>query len=102
MGPIQFATEITEEFEAVNPNDVFPNGSGTIYAVYPFSGMQKEVDFKSVWYRNGVELARDESKWQWGERARSYSFLVPRGTGLYKLELYVNDSVVASGLFEIR
>ena len=102
MGPIQFAEAVTEELEAVNPNDIFPDGIGAVYAVFPFSGIPKGVDFKIVWYKNGVEVARQEEQWRYGETARSYSFLVPRGEGLYKLELYVNDTVMASDLFEVR
>jgi hypothetical protein len=102
MGPIQFAEDVTEKLEAVNPGEVFPDGIAAVYAIYPFRGIPKGVDFKTVWYKNGVEVARDEEEWQYGERARSFSFLVPRGEGLYKLELYVNDTVMASDLFEVR
>ncbi len=102
MGPIQFATDINPDLEAINPADVFPDGVEAIYAVYPFWGMEKGLDFAIVWYKNGAELVRDEGQWQFGDEARSYTFLVPQGPGLYKLELYINDTVMASSLFEIR
>ena len=102
MGPIQFAEDVTEDIDPVNPSDFFSDGIATIYAIYPFSGMPKGVDFAAVWYKNGQEIARDEGEWQYGERAKSYSFLVPQGVGLYKLELYVNDTIMASDLFEVR
>ncbi len=102
MGPIQFAENVTDELEAVNPSDIFPDGIAAVYAVFPFSGIPKGVDFTIVWYKNGVEVARDQEPWQYGESARSYSFLVPRGEGLYKLELYINDTIMASDLFEVR
>ena len=102
MGPIQFAADITADIEAINPVSVFPRDAEAVYAVYPFNGMEKGLDFTAVWYKNGVELVRDESEWQFGDEARSYSFMVPRGVGLYKLELYVNDSILATSLFEIR
>lgn len=102
IGPIQFAEDVTPDIQAVNPGDVFPNGIDAVYAIYPFSGMQRGLDFTVVWYRNGVEVAREETEWPYGERATSYSFLVPRGEGLYKLELLVNDTIMASGLFEVR
>lgn len=102
MGPIQFAADITPNIEAINPNDFFPQSTESVYAVYPYSGMVDGVDFAAVWYQNGVELWRDEQKWRWGDDAQFYSFLNPPGDGLYKLELYVNDSVVATGIFEIR
>ncbi|GAB4425173.1 MAG: hypothetical protein Fur0044_23330 [Anaerolineae bacterium] len=102
MGPIQFAANITPNIEAINPSDFFPQSTESVYAVYPYSGMVNGVNFAAVWYQNGVELWRDEQKWRWGDNAQFYSFLNPPGDGLYKLELYVNDSVVATGIFEIR
>ena len=102
MGPIQFATEISSNNEAINPKDVFPEGVDTVYAVFPYSGMQNGVDFKVVWYQNGQELWRDESEWAWGDEARFFSFITTPDEGLYKLELHVNDSILASSLFEIR
>ena len=102
MGPIEFAEDVTPDLEPVNPGEVFPNGIAAVYAIYPYSGMQKGLNFTSIWYKNGVEVAREEDVWRWGEQARSYSFLVPRGEGLYKLELYINDTIMATDLFEVR
>jgi hypothetical protein len=102
MGPIKFGTDITDELQIVNSNTVFPAETEAIYASYPFSGMSKGLDFAAIWYHNGTELAREETEWQFGDRATSFSFIRPRGPGLYKLELYVNDTVVATKLFEIR
>jgi hypothetical protein len=100
LGPIEFATEIGSPLRAINPGTVFPLVK--IYAVYPYSGMQNGVNFSAVWYQNGVEIARDERQWEWGLQGRSYSFLIPPGEGQYKLELYANDSLLATGSFEIR
>lgn len=102
IGPIQFAGQITPDLDPVDPKEVFPANVKTIYAVFPFSGMSKDLDFTIVWYKNGAELARREGQWEWGAKASSYTFLTARGEGLYKLELYVHDSIMASKLFEIR
>jgi hypothetical protein len=102
IGPIQFASGITEDVKAVNPDRRFPADVKSIYAIYPYSGMQKGLNFTVVWYQNGVEVSRGSEEWQWGPRASSYSYLNPRGEGLYKVELYINDSVLATGMFEIR
>ncbi|MCB9076332.1 MAG: hypothetical protein H6631_01970 [Anaerolineaceae bacterium] len=102
IGPIEFASDITTDLEPVDSNDLFAKGVETIYAVFPFSGMRKGLDFTIIWYQNGIELAREEGEWAWGEEASSYTFLHTRGEGLYKLELYVNDTVVASDMFEIK
>jgi hypothetical protein len=102
VGPIQFATEITSTYEPIDPATTFPVGVKSIYAVYQTSGMRKGLPFRVIWYQNGVELAREEGIWEWGTSDRSFTFLGPRGEGLYKLELYVNDSIVATSLFEIK
>lgn len=102
MGPIQFAAEITPDVEVVDPRYLFPQGTKSVYAVFPYSGMVNGVNFVVVWYQNGVELWRDEQIWRWGREAQFYSYLNPPGEGLYKLELYVNDTVAATGIFEIR
>lgn len=102
IGPIRFAEDITPDFKPVNPGRVFSPAIQTIYAVYPFKGMDKGLDFSMVWFQNGVEIAREDTQWEYGDRGTSYSFLRLRGPGLYKLELYVNDTVVATSLFEIR
>lgn len=102
MGPIQFAEEITDDVEPISPDDLFKDGIASIYAVYSFTGIPENLSTKAIWYQNGVEIARDEAPWPWGEEGRGYVFLVPRGKGLYKLELYANDSILATGLFEVR
>lgn len=102
VGPIQFATEITDDLAPVNPGDLFPDGAAAIYAVFPYKGMEAGLPFKAIWYKNGTELVREEGQWEWGKQARSFIFLAPKGEGLYKLELWVNDTVVATKLFEIR
>jgi hypothetical protein len=102
VGPIQFATEITSDYEPIDPKTVFPKDTRSIYAVYQTSGMRKGLPFRVIWYQDGVELAREEGIWEWGTSDRSFTFMGPRGEGLYKLELYVHDSIVATNLFEIK
>ncbi len=102
VGPIVFASEITDDLDPVDPGTRFPDGVEQIYAIFPFEGMSKGLDYAAIWYQNGQELAREEGKWPWGTRAKSFTFIVPHGEGLYKLDLYINDTVVATKIFEIR
>lgn len=102
LGPIEFATEINSSpIAAVNPGDTFATNE-KIYAVYPYRGMENGTNFTAVWYLNNSEIARDESRWEWGWQGNSYSFFLPTATGTYKLELYVNDTLLASGTFAVR
>jgi hypothetical protein len=102
VGPIEFATKITSAREAIDPKTTFPKGTKAIYAVYQANGMKKGLPFRVIWYQNGAELAREEGFWEWGSSDRSFTFFGPPGEGLYKLELYVNDSIVATNIFEIK
>jgi len=102
VGPIVFASEITDDLDPVDPGTTFPDGVEQIYAIFPFEGMSRGLDYAAIWYQNGKELAREEGKWPWGTRAKSFTFIVPHGEGLYKLDLYINDTVVATKIFEIR
>ncbi|MEM7347746.1 MAG: hypothetical protein AAF485_26230, partial [Chloroflexota bacterium] len=102
VGPVQFSEEITDDLQAVNPTDFFLDGVPQINAVYPYRGMTGDLNVAAIWYQNGIELTRDEGPWPWGDRGRSFSFIVPRGVGLYKFEFKVNDSILATGLFEVR
>jgi hypothetical protein len=102
LGPIEFATEISSSpIAAVNPSDTFAAGV-KIFAVYPYQGMENGTNFISVWYLNNTEVARDESQWEWGWQGNSYSFFLPTAAGTYKLELYANDTLLASGSFTVR
>jgi hypothetical protein len=102
LGPIEFATEISSSpIAAVNPGNTFATDV-KVFAVYPYRGMENSTTFTSVWYLNDSELARDESQWEWGWQGNSYSFFLPPGAGTYKLELYVNDTLLTSGSFVVR
>ncbi len=102
MGPIEFASEITEDVTAVDPGDVFPSGIERLYAIFPYRGMENGLDYKLIWYRDDVELWRDEGEWEWGRQARLFSFFSAPSAGQYKLELHVNDSILATGFAEIQ
>jgi hypothetical protein len=102
IGPIEFSLEIDDRRAAVNPSTVFSDTTRRVYAVFPFSGMEKGLSWTQVWYFNGSEIIRDQAEWQWGIEDRSYVFVNLIGAGEYRLELYVNDELQASGKFTVR
>lgn len=101
-GPITFAAELDDDMNPVEPTTTFTDGVPKIFAVFPFKGMSPGLAFKAIWYKNGVEVAREEGEWEWGQQGHSFAFLTPQGPGLYKLDLLVNDTVVATKLFEVN
>jgi len=102
IGPIQFSTEIDDNLVPVDPGRLFSANTTRVYASFPFRGMEDGLSMTVVWYKNGVEFSRDEMEWPYGAVGTSYRFITPEGEGLYKLDLLVNDSVVATKLFELR
>ena len=101
LGPLTFSTELDADANPLNPSRVFSNTVARVYAVFPFEGMRKGLLWTRVWYFNGQEFARDEEFWPWGARARSYVFIKPVGAGEYRLDLLVNNQLLASGKFTV-
>lgn len=101
LGPIAFTTDF-DSAENVQSRQQFPVDVRRVFAIYPFSGMQNGSQFTAVWYYDGQELWRDSQIWQWGNEASSYTYINNSGQGPYRLELYVNDDLLASGSFEVR
>ncbi len=102
MGPIAFTTQISNRREPISPTHVFSDTVNQVYAAFPYSGMRNGLTWTQIWYFNDVEFSRGEETWEWGSTDRSYVFTKPVGAGNYRLELYVNDDLVASGAFTIR
>ncbi|MEJ2555699.1 MAG: hypothetical protein P8186_05630 [Anaerolineae bacterium] len=102
MGPIAFATQITNRRDPISPTTVFSDTIDRVYAAFPYSGMQKGVNWTQVWYFNGIEFVRGQETWEWGGTDRSYVFTQLVGAGDYRLELYVNDELLASGEFTVQ
>lgn len=102
MGPIAFATQITNRREPISPTTVFSDTINRVYAAFPYRGMQKGVNWTQVWYFNGVEFVRGQEPWEWGGTDRSYVFTQLVGAGDYRLELYVNDELLTSGEFTVE
>jgi hypothetical protein len=102
MGPIAFATQIGDRREPIDPTTVFSDTVNQVYASFPYSGMRNGITWTQIWYFNDVEFSRGEETWEWGSDDLSYVFTKPVGAGDYRLELYVNDDLVASGAFTVR
>lgn len=101
MGPIDFATQITNRRDPISPTTTFSNTVNRVYATFPYSGMQNGLRWTQVWYFENDEYSRGEGSWEWGTDDRSFVFTKLVGAGDYRLELYVNEELVASGGFTV-
>ncbi len=102
IGPIAFATQITDRREPISPTTIFSDTVNRVYAVFPYNGMRNGLTWTQVWYFNGVEFNRGQGTWEWGSTDRSYVFTQLVGAGEYRLELYVNDELLTSAEFTVQ
>lgn len=102
LGPIAFTTQISDGRTPIGSTDVFSDTVDRVYATFPYDGMQNGVNWTHVWYFNGVEFSRSEENWRWGSSDSSFVFINPVGAGEYRLELYVNDDLLASAEFMVQ
>jgi hypothetical protein len=102
LGPIAFTTQISERREPISPTTVFSDTVSRVYAAFPYTGMRNGLTWTQIWYFDDVEFSRGEESWEWGSADRSFVFTNLVGSGDYRLELYVNDDLVASGAFRVR
>jgi hypothetical protein len=101
MGPIAFATQITNRRDPISPTTIFSNTVSRVYATFPYTGMQNGLTWTQVWYFEDDEYSRGAENWEWGNDDRSFVFTKLVGAGDYRLELYVNEELVASGGFTV-
>jgi hypothetical protein len=101
LGPITFAADVTGRRQPINASEVFSDTANRVYATFPYSGMRNGLAWTQIWYFNDAEFSRGKAVWQWGSDDRSFVFIKPVGAGDYRLELYVNDDLVASGEFTV-
>ena len=102
IGPIAFSTQVTARRQPINPTTVFSDTASRIYAVFPYRGMRNGMTWSQVWYFNGVEFNRGQDTWDWGATDLSYVFTKVVGVGTYRLELYVNNTLLSSGEFAVQ
>jgi hypothetical protein len=102
IGPIAFSTQVTSRRQPISPTTVFSDTVSRIYAAFPYRGMRNGMTWSQVWYFNGVEFNRGQDTWNWGVTDMSYVFTKVVGVGTYRLELYVNNTLLSSGEFAVQ
>jgi len=100
FGPLIFTT--TPDSTIKNSQHLFPSNTERIYAMFPYSDMQDGYSFKVIWSYQGKVLWSDEKPWQLGPAASSFTFINNFGSGVYVVELYVNNLRVLTDNFEIQ
>lgn len=103
--PIVFATQVTEDFDPIDPGTTFAAGASTIHGVFQTEKLVAGMTFDRVWFFNdrevlrGTENVADEPK-----DIYDASVFMNNGTldpGTYTLELHYNGQLAQGGSFVI-
>ena len=99
LGSIAFSTEVDDEYQAVEPNDVFAEGSYTLYATFSYDDMVDGMSWAWVWRLDGEVVEGGNELWAYGANGPGYIYLNPDEgfqNGRYSLDVWVNGELLTS------
>jgi hypothetical protein len=103
---LTFSNGIDENYTALNPNTVFQNPVGHMYAIFSYDGMVVGSQWTALWYR-GSELVHFETiPWDGQTGGLGYTDWEPRPEewlpGEYSVKIFVGLSWKQSGIFNVE
>lgn len=104
IGQIAFSTEISEEYEAVEPGSRFGEGFFTLYATFDYDEMSDGMTWSWVWRHNGSVIDGGNQVWSYGDSGPGYVYFKPEEgfqLGEYSLEVWVNGELMAQSDFNV-
>lgn len=100
LGTIAFSTEIDDDYQAINPRQIFPEGEYTLYATFSYDQMVDGLEWAWVWRRDGEVLEGGNELWKYGNDGPGYIFFGPPegfAGGEYTLDVWVNGQMFTQG-----
>lgn len=97
LGTLSFSREITDDYEAVAPQEIFPEGFYTLYATFSYEGLADGMVWSWIWRHNGEILEGGNEVWNYGDEGPGYIYLNPEegfDGGRYSLEVWVNGELM--------
>ena len=98
LGTLDFSTDVTEEYEAVNSRQLFAEGFYTLYATFDYEGLDDGMVWSWIWRRDGEILEGGNEVWVYGQEGPGYIFFNPEEgfqAGQYSLDIWVNGELMA-------
>lgn len=97
LGEISFSTKLNDEYEAINPTNIFNVGSYTVYASFSYDGMADGMEWAWVWRHEGEVVEGGNELWKYGSDGPGYIYYNPEEgfrAGDYSLEVWVNGELL--------
>jgi hypothetical protein len=101
---ITFSTDITGDFQPLDPSHRFTQGYFTLYATFAYEQMADGMVWSWVWRRNGDVIDGGNQVWDYGDEGPGYVYLRPEegfGLGDYVMDIWVNGEQMAGSNFTI-
>jgi len=106
IGPIIFATGVTEDDQPVDAGITFPSDVEEIHAFFSYEGLSGSDTWERHWYQDDEEVGSGSGTWDAGESGTFDLSLTgggePLGSGTWKLEIYVNGELAQTSSFVIE
>ncbi len=96
LGKIDFSTKINDDYEAVDPTNVFFAGKYRLYATFPYESMGDGMEWAWVWRHEGEVVEGGNELWKYGADGPGYIYFNPDegfSPGEYSLEVWVNGEL---------
>jgi hypothetical protein len=97
LGDISFSTKISNDYEAVDPTNIFAVGAYTVYATFSYDSMADGMAWAWVWRHDGEVVDGGNEYWEYGQDGPGYIFYNPEEgfrAGQYTLEVWVNGELL--------
>ncbi len=100
LGQLVFSTDVTEDYDPVQPAKLFGEGFFTLFATFDYLQMADGMEWAWVWRHNGEVVDGGNELWQYGDEGPGYIYLSPEEgfqEGRYSLEIWVNGELLSQG-----
>jgi hypothetical protein len=101
---ITFSTDITGDYQALDPSRRFTQGFFTLYATFAYDQMSDGMVWSWVWRRNDDVIDGGNQVWSYGNDGPGYVYLRPEegfGLGDYFINIWVNGEQMAGSNFTV-
>ncbi len=104
---LQFTNQgIDSLYRPIQPNEVFINPVGEMFAYFTYDGMADGIQWTALWYRDGELVNFETSPWQWGSGGAGFSEWIPDADdwlpGEYQVQVFVGLDWIVVGDFIVE
>ncbi len=105
FSPLVFSTALNN-YQAANPQTVFQNPVGHMYAVYSYDQMSPGAQWTALWIRDGEIVHYETKPWDGGTGGWGNADWNPNPSqwlpGVYELQIFVGQQLEAVGRFLVQ